>query len=198
MRKGILASVLGIILITVGCSTAWLVTFDNYLKVVGPVLIQVVDLIALKTGKPVNAALIAQINQKTGAASSAAQAVQADVNNVQNLPGACQKLNASVQDVSALLPQIETLANISNVQTQTDIAAGLSIGQAIIAEVEIPITSCQTAPSTMVANARLRATLPRLTTPEEFVKKFNAVVDKKHQVHLHGKFARVLTFGRLQ
>ena len=196
MKKKLISLCLaGVLCLTTACSTTWLSTFDGYLKVAGPILIQILDIVAAAKGVTPDSALVVKINADQAAVNAIAQSISTATGA--NPAGACQEFNAAVATFADDLNQIETLANVGP-GTSAEILDAVGIAQAAITEVEAPIAACASAPTPALAKAYVANAALTVTSPEDVVKKFNKVVDKKHQVHLHGKAVRVLTFGYLQ
>lgn len=196
MRKALIALSLSVVMLTVGCTTAWLNTFDGYLKVAGPVLIQILDIVALARGIPVSAQLVAKIQADQAAVEKLATSVK-DATG-QNVQGTCAAFNQGVQTFAGDLSSIEQLAQIDNPIKQQEIATLIQLAQQTIAEVEAPIAACQSAPNNAAALKALQTGVYQLKGPNDVVRRFNALVDSKHRVHLHSKVSRTLSFGRLQ
>lgn len=199
MKSKIVATVLAFVLALspiIACSTTWLSTFDQYLAVAGPALIQILDIISLIDGKPVNQALVTKIQGDQAALNAIAASVSSATST--SVTGACQQFNLAVSTFASDLNAVEQLAQINNPGTQNQVAAAVSIAQQTIAEVEAPISACATAPTEAAAKAVLIKAAVTAKTPSQFVKAFNAVVDSKHHIHLHSKFTRIVTFGLAQ
>ncbi len=196
MKNKLLAITLASLLMTVGCSAAWLSTFDGYLKIAGPILIQVLDIVSLAKGIPVNAQLVSKINSDQAAVTALANSVSSAA--AQNLQGTCAQFNLGVETFASDLASIEQIAQITDPTKQAEVATLVQLASQTIAEVEAPITACQTAPTATAARARLEAAVLKISSPEDVVKRFNALVDAKHRIHYHGKFVRMLSFGKLQ
>lgn len=179
-----------------GCSTAWLSTFDGYLQVAGPILIQILDIISLAKGTPVPAQLEAKITADQASVNALAASVQSAASS--DVQGTCAQFNLAVQTFAGDLSAIEQLANVSNASSQAEISAAISIAQQAIAEIEAPIAACQATPGQAQAIAQLQVAATGITSPNDVVKRFNAAVDAKHHVHLHNKFERIVSFGKLQ
>jgi len=195
MKKFILAPVLAIAIIATGCSVAWLSTFEGYLKVAGPILVQILDIVSLVKGTPVNSSLQAKITADAAAANTIAQSISSA--SSQNVQGDCAQFNLAVSTLQGDLSQVEQLANVGS-QTSAEISAAMGIAQAAFTEIEAPIAACQSAPTPSAALNALKAGSVGVSSPEDVVRKYNAIVDSKHKVHLHNKFVRALTFGHLQ
>jgi|SRR5579871_716215 len=194
--KKLLAPILLCVMLSTGCSTSWLSTFDSYLSIIGPVLTQILDIVALAQGQPPNAQLAAKIAADQAAANSLAASVNSAT--AQNVTGACAAFNLGVQTFADDLTQIETIVQINNLNTQGEIAAGVGIAQAAMAEIEAPIAACQAAPSQKAALQVLKSYSYKLKGGEDVARRFNAVVDSKHHVHYHSKWVRILSLGHEQ
>lgn len=195
MKKIVSVVVVGVLLFSVGCSTAWLSNLDGYIKIAGPILIQILDIVSLAKGVPVDQALVAKINADQTAVTTLANSISNA--SAQNIQGTCQAFNVAVATFANDLSQIEQLGNIGP-STAGEIGAAVGIAQAAIAEVEAPIKACQAAPTNAAAKIVLRSAALRVKSPEDVVKRFNSVVDKKHRVYLHSLPVRVVTFGKVQ
>jgi hypothetical protein len=179
----------------VGCSTTWLTTFEGYLKIAGPILIQILEIVSLARGVPVSATLVAKINSDEAAVTSLANSINAA--SAANLPTTCAAFNQAVSTFAGDLSSIEALANIGP-NTSGEIAAAVGIAQAAIQEIQTPISACQGSSTPAMARAVLQSAALHVTSPDDVVRRFNAVTDSKHHVHLHSKLTRVMTFGRAQ
>lgn len=193
-KKKLLAAVL-LVGVTAGCSTAWLSTLDKYVQVAGPILIQILDIVSLAKGTPVDQGLQAKITADQAAVTTLANSISAA--SAANLPTVCSQFNQAVSTFQSDLGAIEQLANVGP-NTAGEIGAAVSIAQAAIQEVEAPIQACSVAPNPAAARLILQSAALKVTSPEDVIKRFNAVVDSKHRVYLHSKFVRVVTFGHLQ
>lgn len=197
MKKKLVVVCLVGTLALAGCSTAWLSTFEGYLQIAGPILIQILDIVSVAKGSPVNAQLVAKIQADQASVNTLAKSIQAA--SAQNVQGTCAQFNLAVNTFSTDLAAIEQLSNVGNSTTQSEINAAMQIAQQAITEVEAPIAACAVAPTQAKAMAELHAAAKGSTwTAEDCVRKFNAVVDAKHHVHLHSWPVRVLSFGHLQ
>lgn len=195
MKKTLLCTVLIATMAFTGCSAAWLSSFDNYVKIAGPILIQILNIVALAKGVPVPPALAAKIQADQTAVDTLANSV-AKASSA-NLPNTCAAFNEAVSTFAGDLSAIEQLGNVGP-NTAGEIGAAVGIAQAAIQKVEAPIAACASAPSPAAAKAVLKSAALTVTSPNDVLKRFNAVVDKKHQVHLHSFVVRKLSFGRMQ
>jgi len=195
MKTKLIALTLCVLMVATGCSTAWLSQFESYAKIAGPILIQILEIVSVAKGVPVSPALVAKINADQKAvdvlANSVSKAAAAD------LPNTCAAFNQSVATFASDLSAIEQLANVGP-NTAGEIGAAVGIAQAAIQEIEAPVAACANAPSPAAAKAILKAAALTVKSPNDTLRKFNAVVDKKHHIHLHSFPARVASFGYLQ
>lgn len=176
----------------VGCSTAWLTTFDQYLEIAGPILIQILNIVSLEKGTTPPQALVNKINADQASLNTLAQSVQNAT--AADLPNTCAEFNEGVQTFAGDLTAIEQLANFGQ-GSSVVLQDSVNIAQSTIQEIETPIQGCAAATPAEAARILKNA---KVASPETIVKKFNKVVDKKHQVHFHNKLVRILTFGKLQ
>jgi hypothetical protein len=194
-RKQLLAVVLVAVLFTSACSTAWLATFDGYLKIAGPILIQILDIVSVATGTGTNPTLQAKINGDAAALTVLANSVEKATSA--SIPNACAAFNAGVSTLAGDWTAIEQIIN-AGPKASGEITAAMGIAQATIAEIEAPLTACQNAPTPAAAKMVLQSAALRVTSPNDVLKRYNAVVDSKHRVHLHSAPVRFLTLGKLQ
>jgi hypothetical protein len=184
-----------------GCSTAWVTTLDDILIAAAPALINILNIVAIAKGQPINTALESQITAdaarvKTLAADfSAASAAAA--------PTACAQLQAAINTYSADQAQVMALAQVSDPATQTKIETLSALISGTIVAITAVIPSCQQAASFKATLEKTAVPLPLKTFVKSYndtlkVKTGNAAVDsftKSHEVHVHGKFVRVITLG---
>lgn len=198
MKKKILSIALacGLTLGTVACSTSWLSTFDGYLSIAGPILIQILEIVSLANGHAVSPTLVAKINADQTALNQVAASVQTA--NSTDIKGACQAFNLGVNTFVGDLSAVEQLTNVTNPNTQNEINAAVAIAKETFQEIETPIASCAAASSQMEAEFVLKAGASNVKSANQVLKAFNATVDAKHQVHFHDKFVRYASFGHLQ
>jgi len=196
--KTILIVALSLTMFCTACSTAWVSTLDSILAAAAPALIDILQIVAVANGQPINSNLEAKINAdatviKTLAVDFAKASTSA-------APGVCAQLSAAVgayQEDQALVLQVAQVSD-SNTQTKITLLANLAAGtvQAITAV----IPACNNA-------AFVRAAPPySLST---FVAHYNSILvaptgnkavdvaTRKLELHQHSKIVRAVTFGRL-
>jgi hypothetical protein len=188
--KKLLVPVLAATMLCVGCSAAWVSTLENYVKIAGPILIQILDIVSLAKGDAPSPALVSKITADQASVTALVNSIATA--SEENLPSECAQFNVAVATFAGDLSSIEQLANIGG-KTSAEVQAAMGIAQAAFAEVEAPLAACANAPSPAAAKRAL--SVAKVTSPSGIVSAFNAVVDKKHRVHLHSEFARVATFG---
>ena len=200
--NGLTAIVLCYVLILSGCTTTWISKLDTIVADVAPSLINVLNIVAIAEGKPVNAALEAKITADAAALKVLAADYAAATGT--NALTACQEVQAGVKVVGDDFSVVLQLVQVSNVASQTNALAVFEAADAIFLTVTSLIPSCATPValkaqiaakvSAIDANKLVRSYNAALTTPTAFtaVDKFN----KGHKLHEHGWLARV-SFGKL-
>ncbi|MFZ0799737.1 MAG: hypothetical protein WCA13_09610 [Terriglobales bacterium] len=180
------------------CSTAWVSTLDSILAAAAPALTNILQIVAVANGQPVNSNLIAKIN----ADATVIKTLAGDLAIASSLaaPGVCSQLEAAVSAYQADQALVLQVAQVSDQNTQTKITllAGL-VGGTVVA-IESVIPSCQSA---SVAKSFRSVPPYSLTT---FVNRYNGVmamptgnpavdtVTQKLKLHRHSVFVRVVTF----
>lgn len=209
-----LALALSLAVFCTACSTAWVATLDSILAAAAPALINILQIVAVANGQPVNSSLAAKINTDVADIKSLA----ADFAKLSSgsSPTACQQLQAAVSVYQADQQLVLQIAQVNDPNTQTKITllAGLVAGtvDAIIAV----IPSCQSAPAAPATTpAAMPAAIRALkSAPPYSVSNFsdryniilatptgNAAVDAatpQLKLRRHSTFVRAVTFGRLQ
>ena len=59
MKRAILALILAVTMFATGCSTSWLTTFDNYVAIAAPAVVQIITAVDVAEGVPVDQAALA-------------------------------------------------------------------------------------------------------------------------------------------
>jgi hypothetical protein len=196
--KKLLIVALSLSLFCTACSTAWVSTLDSILAAAAPALINILQIVAVANGQPVNSALEAKITAdatviKTLATDFAKASSSA-------APGACSQLSAAVSDYQADQALVLQVAQVSDSNTQTKITLLADLVAGTVQAITAVIPSCQNA-------ASFRAALPySLST---FVAHYNSILaaptgnntvdvaTKKLKLHQHSRIVRAITFGRL-
>jgi hypothetical protein len=192
MKIKLLALTLALTIFATSCTTSWLTTFEGYLTVAAPVIIQIIEIIGLAKGVAVSPATIAKINADAAAVKTLVQSVEAATSA--NLPTTCSALNEGIATFAADVPTLEQIGQISNPNLQATIQDALVLVQATITEIEAPIASCQTSG----ASLKTMAAANRVKSPNDFVGQYNSIMKRHGQtcrVHLHSWPVRYITLG---
>jgi hypothetical protein len=199
MRKALVVA-LSLAMLCTACSTVWVSTLDSILAAAAPALINILQIVAVANGQPVNGNLEAKINaDATVIKTLAADFAQASSGSA---PGICQELQAAVSAYQADQQLVLQVAQVSNSNTQTKIALLADLVAGTVNAITAAIPSCQAAAQGFKAappyslstfTAHYNSILVAATG--------NAVVDAatpKLKLHRHSKLVRAVTFGRLQ
>jgi hypothetical protein len=207
MRKALsmkvtLAVALALAMLSTGCSTAWVVTLDSILAAAAPALINILQIVALAQGQPINSNLVAKINADT----TAIKALAADFTKASSgsAPGICQELQAGVNAYEADQQLVLQVAQVSDPMTQTKIAMLAELVAGTVSAITAAIPSCQSAVA-----LRYRKAAPPYSV-STFVVDYNRILvtatgnpsvdaaTPKLKLHRHSKLVRIATIGRLQ
>jgi len=177
--KKVLIVALSLSVFCTACSTAWVSTLDSILAAAAPALINILQIVAVANGQPMNSNLQAKINAA---------------------PGFCSQLNAAVGDYQADQALVLEVAQVQDPNTQTKITVLADLVAGTVQAITAVIPSCNSA-------ASFRGALPySLST---FIAHYNSIlvaptgnkaVDaeaRKLQLHQHSTVVRAITFGRL-
>jgi hypothetical protein len=201
ITRGLMAIVLCYCLVLQGCSLAWIGTLDTILAAAAPALNNVLTIVALASGKPVNQVLEDKITQDAANLKTLAK----DFANAlpANQPTACQELQAGVNilndDSAIVLSIVQSLGPAGG-----NLPAIFAAADAFVISIVALIPSCK-------APAALRLSIPKAVAAidaNKLVSTYNAVlvvpsgkanVDnyaKSHKIHAHSKLVRILSMGR--
>ncbi len=183
------------------CSTAWVSTLDSILAAAAPALINILQIVAVANGKPMNSNLAAKIN----ADATAIKTLAGDfaTASADSAPGVCQQLQAAVSAYQADQALVLQVAQVSDSNTQTKITLLANLVAGTVEAITAVIPSCQTN-----VQASFRGAPP--FSVSSFADHYNSIliaptgnaaVDAatlKLKLHRHSKLVRALTFGRLQ
>ena len=201
MRK-VLVVALSLAMFCTACSAAWVSTLDSILAAAAPALINILQIVAVANGQPVNSNLAAKINaDATVIKTLAGDFAKASSGSA---PGACQQLQLAVSAYQADQQMVLQVAQVSDSNTQTKITllAGLVAGTVDAITAVIP--SCQNA-----ASSQSMRTAPPYSV-STFTDHYNSIllsptgnaavdaVTPKLKLHRYSKLVRSVTFGRLQ
>lgn len=200
--KKILVVALCFAMFCTACSTAWVATLDSILAAAAPALVNILQIVAVANGKPLNSNLAAKIN----ADATAIKTLAADFAKVSSgsAPGVCQQLQAAVSAYQADQQLVLQVAQVSDSNTQTKIMLLTGLVAGTVNAITALIPSCQNG----AAMQSMKAAPPYSVS--SFADDYNsilvaptgnAVVDAvtpKLKLHRHSRLVRSVTFGRLQ
>ncbi len=200
MRK-VFVFALSLVMFCTACSTAWVSTLDSILAAAAPALINILQIVAVANGKPVDSNLSAKINaDATVIKTLAADFAKASSGSAS---GVCQQLQAAVSVYQADQALVLHVAQVSDSNTQTKITLLASLVAGTVQAITAVIPSCQAN-----AQASFKALPPySVSTFADHYNSIlvaptgNAAVDAatpKLKLHRHSKLVRAVTFGRLQ
>jgi hypothetical protein len=201
MKKSLVVA-LSLAVLCSACSTAWVTTLDSILAAAAPALINILQIVAVANGQPVNANLAAKINaDATVIKTLAADFAKASSGSAS---GVCQELQAAVSAYQADQQLVLQVAQVSDSNTQTKIALLADLVAGTVNAITAAIPSCQNAAAT-----RGMGTAPAYSV-STFADHYNSIlvaktgdaavdaVTPKLKLHRHSKLVRSVTFGRLQ
>ncbi|MGD0792581.1 MAG: hypothetical protein ABR920_12505 [Terriglobales bacterium] len=201
MRK-VLVVALSLAMFCTACSTAWVATLDSILAAAAPALINILQIVSVANGQPVNGNLAAKIN----ADAAVIKALAADFAKASSgsAPGVCQQLQAAVSAYQADQQLVLQVAQVSDPNTQTKITLLADLVAGTVNAITAVIPSCQNA--TTIRSTKITLPYSVSTFADHYnsilvAKTGNAAVDAvtpKLKIHQHSKLVRSVTFGRLQ
>jgi hypothetical protein len=197
-----LTVVLSLAMFSTACSTTWVSTLDSILAAAAPALVNILQIVAVANGQPVNANLAAKINaDATIIKTLAGDFAKASSGSA---PGACQHLQAAVNVYQADQQLVLQIAQVGDPNTQTKITLLADLVAGTVNAILAVIPSCQ--------NAALTQNMK--TAPSYSVSSFadhynnilltptgNVAVDAATptlKLHRHSKLVRAVTFGSLE
>jgi hypothetical protein len=199
--KKVLIVALSLAMSCTACSTAWVSTLDSILAAAAPALINILQIVAVANGKPMNSNLAAKINaDATVIKTLAGDFAKASSGSA---AGVCQQLQSAVSAYQADQALVLQVAQVSDSKTQVKITLLANLVAGTVQAIAAVIPSCQAN-----AQASFKALPPYSVS--SFADQYNSIlvaptgnaaVDAatlKLKLHGHSKLVRALTFGRLQ
>lgn len=201
-RRKTLVVTLCCVMFCTACSTAWVSTLDSILAAAAPALINILEIVSVAKGQPVNGTLAAKIT----ADAAAVKTLAADFAKVsaESAPGVCQQLQAAVSAYQADQQLVLQVAQVSDSNTQTKITLLANLVAGTVNAITAVIPPCQNAAATRSIKFASLYSVSTFTAHYNSIlvaKTGNAAVDAatpKLKLHRQSKFARSVTFGRLQ
>jgi hypothetical protein len=201
MRKALIV-VLSLAMLCTACSTTWVSTLDSILAAAAPALINILQIVAVANGQPVNTNLAAKINAdatiiKTLAGDFAGASSGSSA-------GVCQQLQAAVSAYQGDQQLVLQIAQVGDSNTQTKITLLADLVAGTVNAILAVIPSCQNA--AVARNMKTAASYSVSTFADHYnsillATTGNAAVDAatpKLKLHRHSKLVRAVTFGRLE
>jgi len=205
MKKSLVITLLLAMLCT-ACSTAWVSTLDSILAAAAPALIDILQIVAVANGQPVNSNLSAKIN--TDAAVVKTLAGDFAKASSASSSGVCRELQAAVSVYQADQQLVLQVAQVSDSNTQTKIALLTNLVAGTVNAITAVIPSCRNSASFQVPFQVSKAAPPYNVS--NFADEYNRIlveptgnaavdaVTSRLKIHRHSKLVRAVTFGRLQ
>ena len=200
--KTILVFTLSAAIFLTSCSTAWISTIDSILAVAAPALVNILQIVSVASGQPLNSNLAAKINTDASAikllAGDFAKASSASA------PGFCQQLQAAISTYQTDQQLVLQVGQVSDTNTQTKITLLADLVAGTVQAITAVIPSCQNTASARDLEAQPPLKLQNFVTEYNAILKVktgNAAVDAitpKLTIHQHSRIDRALTLGRLQ
>jgi hypothetical protein len=196
-----LVVVLSLAMFCTACSTAWVSTLDSILAAAAPALINILQIVAVANGKPMDSNLTAKINADTAVIKTLAGDFAK--NSPGSAAGVCQELQKAVSTYQADQALVLQVAQVSDSETQVKITLLANLVAGTVQAIAAVIPSCQ-------ANAQASFQALPPYSVSAFADHYNSIlvaptgnaaVDAATpalKIHRHSKLVRALTFGRLQ
>ncbi len=200
--KKILVVALCFAMFCTACSTAWVATLDSILAAAAPALVNILQIVAVANGKPLNSNLAAKIN----ADATVIKTLAADFAKVSSgsAPGVCQQLQAAVSAYQADQQLVLQVAQVSDSNTQTKIMLLTGLVAGTVNAITALIPSCQNGAATQSMKAAPPYSVSSFADDYNSIlvaPTGNAAVDAvtpKLKLHRHSKFVQAVAFGRRQ
>jgi hypothetical protein len=183
------------------CSTAWVGSLDAILAAAAPALINILQIVAVANGQPVNSTLAAKINGD----ATAIETLAADFAKVSSASsqGVCQELQAAVSVYQTDQELVLQAAQVSDVNTQTKIALLTDLVASTLRAITSVIPSCQRA-------ALVQSRTETAYSISGFASRYNSILLDKTgnaavdaltsqlKLRQHSKVLEIVTFGRIR
>ena len=199
--KVTLAVTLVCAMLCTACSTAWVASLDAILAAAAPALINILQIVAVAQGQPVNSTLAAKINVD----ATAIETLAADYAKVSSgsAQGVCHQLQAAISVYQSDQELVLQAAQVSDVNTQTKIALLTDLVASTLNAITAVIPACQNA---ALAQRRAETTfgISGFATRYNSIlldKTGNAGVDAltpQLKLRQHSKVLQIVTFGRFR
>jgi hypothetical protein len=184
------------------CSTTWVSTLDSILAAAAPALINILQIVAVANGKPMNSNLASKID----ADAAVIQTLAGDFAKASSAaaPVVCQQLQAAVGAYQADQQLVLQAAQVSDAGTQTKITLLAGLVAETVNAITAVIPSCQDAASAQNFKAAPPYSLSTFAAHYNSIlvaPTGNPAIDaetRKLKLHQHSIVVRALTFGKFQ
>jgi hypothetical protein len=201
MRKSLVV-VMSFAMLCTGCSAGWVSTLDSILAAAAPALINILQIVAVANGQPMNGSLTAKINADAAAIKTlAADFAKASSGSAS---GVCQQLQTAVSAYQTDQQLVVQFAQVSDPNTQTKIALLTELMAGTVNAITAVIPACQNA-----ASSRGLTAAPPYSV-STFAEQYNRIlaiptgntavdaVTSHLKLHPHSSLVRLVTFRRLR
>ncbi len=201
MRKALVV-LLSLALFCIACSTAWVSELDSILAAAAPALINILQIVAVANGQPVNSILEAKINSDaTDIETLAADFTKA---TAASAPGICEELQAAISAYQADQQLVLQVAQVSDPSTQTKITQLADLVVGTVGAITAVVPPCQGSASSQGVKTK------NLYSISDFEANYNRILlaptgntavdaaTRRLKLRQHTKIVRWLTFGRLR
>ena len=197
-----LAAALSLVMLCTACSTAWVATLDSILAAAAPALINILQIVAVANGQPINSNLGAKIDADAGVIRTLAADFAAASTSA--APGACSQLHGAISTYQADQQLALSTAQVSDSNTQTKITLLAGVVAGTVDAITAVIPSCQNA----AVSKSMETTLPYSVSG--FAAHYNSIlvawtgnaavdaITPKLKLRQHSKLVQAVTFGRLR
>jgi hypothetical protein len=200
-KKGPLVVIVSLAMLCSGCSTAWVSTLDSILAAAAPALVNILQIVSVAQGVPLNVGLEAKINGD--AATIKTLATDFAKLSVASGSGVCQQLQAAIGAYASDQQLVLHAAQVTDANTQEKITLLVDLVSGTVSAITSAIPSCQ---NTAAVKSNVAHSANQLST---FVSDYNRILltptgnlavdatSPKLILHRHSKFMRLSTMGLL-
>jgi hypothetical protein len=199
MRKALIV-VLSFALLSTACSTAWVSTLDSILAAAAPALINILQIVSVANGQPMNSNLATKINGDAAAIKTLAADFATDGGS-----NACSTLQNAVATYQFDQAFVLQLAQVKDSNTQAKISLLADLVSGTIGAITAVIPACET-PTSAAQSIKVEPPLKLRNFVASYnviltARTGNAAVDAatpKLVIHQHSKMARYSSLGYLK
>jgi|ERR1022692_1047127 hypothetical protein len=188
-------------MVCAGCSAAWVSSLNAILSAAAPALINILQIVAVANGQPVNSTLAAKINVDSAAIEIlAADFARASSGSAQ---GVCRQLQTAVSVYQSDEQLVLQAAQVSDVNTQTKIVLLTDLVASTLNAIAAVIPACQN-------TALARRESAKAYSVSSFTAHYNGILLDKTgnaavdaltpqlKLRQQSKILQIVTFGRIR